>query len=187
MFDQLLTRGENCQKVIEQLIQLSPQQSYYHKVLIPKAEILLIQEALKLDKEGDMEDLIGNLQRYALFKRLFLNFKKRLFIYSRFRAANLYIAAKKLVTGVTLTYLEEDAKKVRNQLKSFGENVENKLAVVQQKIRQLKGTTYTNSSKNNTGNRESTPISSVKSRGNSIRIVGIPDSSPLPSQEKEQH
>jgi hypothetical protein len=65
MFDQLLTRSENCQKRIDSLISLSPSQSYYHKVVMPKAEILMLQEALRCENEANLEDMLGHLSRYV--------------------------------------------------------------------------------------------------------------------------
>ena len=116
MFDQLLTRAENCQKVIDQLVLLSPAASQHHKVMIPKAEILMLQEAFRYENDGSMEELLGNLHR----------------------AFNLYTLSKKLVYGVTLTYSEEDVKKVRNQIKSFSDSLDQKLQTVQARMKQVK-------------------------------------------------
>lgn len=55
-----------------------------------------------------------------------------------YRSANLYMIAKKLVNGATMTYSEEDQRKVQNQLKSFSDNVDIKLQAVQHKIKQMK-------------------------------------------------
>ena len=55
-----------------------------------------------------------------------------------YRSANLYMIAKKLVNGATMTYSEEDQRKVQNQLKSFSDNVDIKLQGVQYKIKQMK-------------------------------------------------
>ena len=51
---------------------------------------------------------------------------------------SLLSIGKKLVNGATITYSEEDQRKVQNQLKSFSDNVDIKLQGVQYKIKQMK-------------------------------------------------
>jgi hypothetical protein len=57
------------------------------------------------------------------------------------RSVALYLNSKKLINGVTLTYSEEDSRKVKNQLKSFLENLDNKLINVQTRLNQMKSVT----------------------------------------------
>jgi hypothetical protein len=57
------------------------------------------------------------------------------------RSVALYLNSKKLINGVTLTYSEEDSRKVKNQLKSFLENLDNKLINVQTRLNEMKSVT----------------------------------------------
>jgi hypothetical protein len=71
MFDQLLTRAENCQRIIDQLILSSSQApqtivdgaSTQQKVMMPKAALLMLQEAVRYENHANQEDVLGNLER----------------------------------------------------------------------------------------------------------------------------
>jgi hypothetical protein len=72
MFDQLLTRAENCQRIIDQLILSSSQApqatndgtaATQQKVMMPKAALLMLQEAVRYENHANQEDVLGNLER----------------------------------------------------------------------------------------------------------------------------
>jgi hypothetical protein len=71
MFDQLLTRAENCQRIIDQLILSSSQApqttndgaAAQQKVMMPKAALLMLQEAVRYENHANQEDVLGNLER----------------------------------------------------------------------------------------------------------------------------
>jgi hypothetical protein len=49
------------------------------------------------------------------------------------------VISKKLVYGVTLTYSEDDARKVKNQLKIFSDNLDVKIQNVQTRMKHSSG------------------------------------------------
>jgi hypothetical protein len=65
MFDQLLFRVQNCQISLQTLISAYNQSnsSNYQKISMPKAEQLMLQEAVRCENEANLAELVGNLQR----------------------------------------------------------------------------------------------------------------------------
>eukprot|EP01033_Poteriospumella_lacustris_P008377 gene8377-6046_t len=84
------------------------------KASLPRAEALMLQEALRQEQDAEMEEMLGHLDR----------------------AQHLYEAARHLLVGVSLTFAEDTVdvrKQVQHTLKSLMDALEHKIALCKQR------------------------------------------------------
>ena len=72
LFNQLLSRGESCQNLINSLLtaevdKLSTDGVRSKQYQMPSAEPIILQSVVKMEGDANVEELLGNLARYELY------------------------------------------------------------------------------------------------------------------------
>jgi hypothetical protein len=132
---QLQARSEQCTMLLAQCVSPSPPSATaassttattawtvasQWRVSLPRAEALMLQEALRQEQTADLEEILGHVDR----------------------AQHLYEAARHLVVGVSLTFVEDIVdvrKQVASSLKAFVDQLENKILVCKQRATVVRG------------------------------------------------
>lgn len=114
MFEHIVERAEKCQRLIAFIAAATPN-SQYTRVTVPKAEGIMLEEALSLESEARVKDQLGDLAK-ARYQFLF---------------------AARLLRGISMTIADSDNRKIINAVHQHCQRIETEIRECEERMQEL--------------------------------------------------